>query len=353
MNREEKELHISVTVGTIVKCLVVLAVVYFLYLVRDLVLVVLMAIVIASAIEPGTKWLMNRKIPRTLAVILIYAFTAIILGVVVFFVIPPLINQIVEALNKIPEYAQSLKLVNPLGINTGGINQFISIQDIISSASSSLMGFTSGASSLVAVIFGGILNLLLVFVFSFYLAVQEEGVANFLRVITPLKHEKYIISLWKRSQIKIGFWLQGQLLLGLIIGILVYLGLSVLGVEHALLLAVIAAIFELIPIFGPIIGSIPSIAVGLSSGGITMGLLVAGLYTIVQQFESQLIYPLVVKKIVGVPALLVIVAIVAGAQLAGLFGAILSVPLAAVFMELYTDMEKNKISEIEKMSTIV
>ncbi|MBL7045777.1 MAG: AI-2E family transporter, partial [Parcubacteria group bacterium] len=143
-------------------------------------------------------------------------------------------------------------------------------------------------------------------------------------------------------QFKIGRWMQGQLILAAIIGVLVYLGLTILGVKHALLLALIAALFELIPVFGPILASIPAIIIGFVDGGATIGLLVVGLYLIIQQFENHLIYPLVVTKVVGVPPLLVILALLIGAQLAGFLGIILSVPVAAAIQEFVKDLQENR-----------
>ncbi|MCI5108633.1 MAG: AI-2E family transporter, partial [Candidatus Pacebacteria bacterium] len=143
-----------------------------------------------------------------------------------------------------------------------------------------------------------------------------------------------------RAEKKIGLWFQGQLLLVVIIAILTYLGLTLIGIEHSLLLAVLAGMFELIPLFGPILAGIPAVAIAFLTGGVTKALIVIALYLIIQQFENQLIYPLVVKKVVGVPAIIVILALIAGGTLAGFLGIILSVPIAAVLMELFVDLQK-------------
>jgi predicted PurR-regulated permease PerM len=184
---------------------------------------------------------------------------------------------------------------------------------------------------------------------SFYLSVERDGVGKFLKIITPLKHEGYIIDLWKRSQRKIGLWMQGQIILAVTIGVLVYLGLLLLNVPNALLLAALAGAFEIIPLFGPILASIPAIAISFVSGGFTAAILTAAFYLIIHQFENQLIYPLVVKKVVGVPPIVSIVALVAGFELAGFLGLVLSVPIAAIFIEFFDDLEKNKIERIENM----
>jgi predicted PurR-regulated permease PerM len=156
-----------------------------------------------------------------------------------------------------------------------------------------------------------------------------------------VRHEEYIIGLWKRSQKKIGKWLQGQILLGLLVGIFVFLGLTILGVKYALLLGILSTVFEIIPVFGPVMAAIPAIAVAFIQAPI-LGLSTLGLYVIVQQFENHLIYPLVVRKTIGVPPLLVIIAIVVGGKLAGIYGIMLSVPLAAVLIEFLNDLAERK-----------
>ena len=151
-----------------------------------------------------------------------------------------------------------------------------------------------------------------------------------------------MIGLWKRAQKKIGYWMQGQILLAVLVGILVYLGLTIVGIKKALFLAVFAAILETIPLFGPILSAIPGIALAYGTGSLSLALLVAGVYLIIQQFENHLIYPLVVKKIVGVPPMVVILALIIGAELGGFLGLLISVPLAATVMEYLDDVQRRK-----------
>ncbi len=179
------------------------------------------------------------------------------------------------------------------------------------------------------------------------MAVQEKGIDSLIRIITPIQHEPYVIGLWRRTQYKIGSWVKGQILLSLLIGVLVFLGLTILRIRYAFVLAILAASLELIPIFGPIIAAVPAIMIALADGGLTVGLMVVGLYIIIQQFENHLIYPLVVKKIVGVPPIISIVSLIIGGKLFGFLGFILAVPLAAVIMELAADTEKKKLAALK------
>jgi predicted PurR-regulated permease PerM len=191
-------------------------------------------------------------------------------------------------------------------------------------------------------VFGGALSFVLIVVLSFYLSVQEDGIEKFLRIVVSRKHEPYVIGLWKRTQAKIGLWMQGQIVLAVLVGVLVYLGLMVLGIKNALLFAVLAGVLEMIPLFGPIIAAIPAVAAGYADGGTSAGLIIAGLYLIIQQFENHLIYPLVVKKIVGVPPILVILSLLVGFELAGFLGMILSVPLSSMLVEFLDDVQKSR-----------
>ncbi len=338
--------------GTIIRTILILVVAYLIYRLLDLVLVVLTATVIASAVEPIIKWCAKFKIKRIFAVIMTYVFVGSVMTSLLIFFVPPVLNDATALLNSSPKYLETLTLWNPLNQVDSGPVQALSGTAVsgISEVVNQFKDITSNISdrfvTVITNIFGGVLSFVLIIVLSFYLAVQEKGVENFLRIITPMRHEAYVVDLWYRSQKKIGYWMQGQLLLGLLVGILVYLGLTILGVQNALILAVFAGVFEIIPIFGPIIAAIPAILFGVVDGGFTTGILVLGLFVIIQQFENHLIYPLVVKKMVGVSPILVILALIVGAKLAGFLGIILSAPLTSILMEFIDDMQKDKLAHL-------
>jgi predicted PurR-regulated permease PerM len=366
MDKSENKLNIIISTGTLIRIIVVFVVAFLLYKMLDLVLVVLTSVVIASAIEPIINWFGKYKIKRIFAVITTYLCLVLVFSGLLYFFIPPVLEEASNLLSSAPQYLNSLTLWNPLNsdkiTNTAVITNTLSdslsggkefINNISSGQASFLgdlitkfQGLTSSASdnivSIASSIFGGAFSFILIIVLSFYLAVQEGGVEKFLRIITPVKNEAYIINLWKRSQRKIGYWMQGQLLLGIVVGVLVYLGLTILGVQNALFLAVLAGLLEIIPLFGPIIAAIPAVLFAFIGDGITAAILVIGLFVIIQQFENHLIYPLVVKKVVGISPILVILTLIIGAKLAGFLGILLSVPVTAAFMEYIDDVQKDK-----------
>ena len=356
---EYREHMIHVSAGTIFKAILIVLFFAMIFLLRNLVIVVLMSVVIASAIEPATQWIHRRKVPRLLSVILMYLILAISLIGIVYFLLLPLLSESSDFLRNFPTYFNAETVSNTIAHNSflssqpiiSGISSSLNVEAIVGQINDIITNLSSSTFSTVSSVFGGIVSFILMIVMSFYLSVEEDGVGKFLKIISPLKHEKYVINLWKRSQKKIGLWMQGQLILAVIIGMLVYLGLLLLNIPNALLLAFLAAVFEIIPLFGPILASIPAIGIAFVSGGFSSALLVIGLYLIVHQFENQLIYPLVVKKVVGVPPIVSIVALVAGFELAGFLGLILSVPVASVIIEFFEDLERDKIDKIERMKT--
>ncbi len=136
------------------------------------------------------------------------------------------------------------------------------------------------------------------------------------------------------------------MILGLVVGVLTFIGLTLLDVPQAILLAVVAAIFELIP-FGIFLAAIPAVSLAFGAGGISLALMVVALYTVVQQLEGYLIAPLVVNKMTGVSPLVVILAVLVGVSLAGFWGLILGVPVAVTMLEYINDLEKERLMKQE------
>lgn len=341
----EKPTPIVITSGTFIRAIVIGAIAYAVWLLHALVLLVLTAIVIASAIEPGIVGLMRRKFPRILAVLLMYVtvFGSLILSV--YFFLPPILSDLGGILSLLPQYLGTLNLPAPFDTFASIAPQATGSESLINT----LLNFrgavtdsTQGAFQLVAAFFGGLFSFVIVVVLSFYFAMQETGVESFLRLIAPKTNEEYLVSLWLRARTKIGLWMQGQILSSLIGGVLAYLGLLILGVPYAFVLALFTAAAMLVPIFGSFIAAFPAVMIAFSAEGATLALIVGGLYLIINQFEAHLIHPLVVNKVVGIPPLLVILALIVGGELAGFLGVLLAIPLAATLREFLNDYDKGK-----------
>ncbi|MEK7514705.1 MAG: AI-2E family transporter [Patescibacteria group bacterium] len=341
----------NISSASVVKLVLIPFFFFILFQLRGLLFVVLTAVVFASAVEPMARWFISFRIPRLVAVLIIYIAFASLFVFSFYALFVPVLNETSGLLSTLSEYVATSSgdsSVSSFLSSNPAVQQLstsFSLQEVAYQINLLISNISGGLFATVSIVSGGLLSFLLIIVLSFYLAVQENGIPVFLTLISPIHQRGYVINLWHRAEHKIGLWMQGQLILVILVAILVYLGLTLLGVENALLLALLAGIFEIIPIFGPILSAIPAIVIGFSGGGVSLALLVLGLYVIIQQFENHLIYPLVVKKVVGVPSTVVILALVAGAQLAGFLGMLLSVPLAAIMMEFLTDVQKGNIPQ--------
>jgi predicted PurR-regulated permease PerM len=311
---------------------------YALYYLQDIVLVVLSSLVIAASAEPAVRALTARNMRRAFAASIVYFSIVGLFSVIGYMFIPALLEQTANLVNDLPKYAaesSAVEFTAPVLGTVSSADAVHKIQALISDVSSNPFGA-------LAYIFGGIFGLLLVFIFSFYFTMEEKGVDEFLRIVTPAQHEHYVLDLWSRVKSKIELWMQGQLLLGIIVGVLTFLLLTIFGIPHALVLAVLAGTFELIPLFGPTLSALPAFGIAYAAGGITLALIALGIYVVIQQFENHLIYPLVVTKVVGVSPVMVILALAVGVKLAGFFGVLLAVPAAALIQEIAADIDKRR-----------
>jgi predicted PurR-regulated permease PerM len=313
-------------------------------------------VVIASAVEPGTQWLIRRKIPRVVAATLIYLVIGILLAGIFYLLLPAFLTDLAGFINTLPQYVTGSDISSGTGLQVLGgrpAGEMSHTQSFGQTAQNIINTFSAAGGGVLATltkIFGGATSFVLIVVLSFYLAVQDHGVEQFLKTVTPLRKEEYVIDLWRRTQHKIGRWMQGQILLALIVGILLFIGLTILGVNHAFSLALIAMVFEIIPVFGPIISAVPGVITGFAQSGLTFAFIVALMYLVVQQIESHVIYPLVVKKVINVHPFIVIIALLVGIKLGGFLGALLSVPVATALMEFLNDLSKDRVAARARMN---
>ncbi len=339
---EKGHFSITLTPATLFATVAIAALAWLLIYLKDLVLILLTAVVLASAVEPGIQWFMKRKLNRPLSVASIYVLVFLLFFTIAYFFFPPLIAELRAFMLHLPELVRSFDLGTALPVEGDALISSSAIAALLLEFQNLLVPTGESAFSALTGIFGGLFSFLLIIVLSVYFAVQETGVDDFLRIVVPMKHQQYALDLWKRSHYKIGLWMQGQIILSLIIGVLGYLWLSILQVPYAFLIAIFAAVIEIVPVFGSIISGAIATLIGAVAGGPELALLVAGGFLIINLLQSNLIYPLVVKQVVGVPPLLVIIAMIAGGQLAGFFGVLLSVPVAATVQEFISDFQKSR-----------
>lgn len=346
---------ITVSPRTMIVAIFLIAITVGLWQIRTTVLVVLLAVVLASFVDGGVRFFQKIKIPRGVAVVMIYVTTLAIVSGFLYMFIPAFLDEIIGVVQLLPEDSA---LSNVLGfLGEGSLRE--SLTQLSASAElnpfelvRNIRGELSALNIVqsISVFFGGVFNFILAVVVSFYLSVLDDGVGQFLRIITPLEHEEYVLGIWKRSQRKIAGWFRGQLLLAFINGLLTYFGLLIIGVPYALLLGLIAIFFSLIP-YGVVLSGLLAMVVGFFTGGVPMALATFLLITILQQLENYIWQPVIIKSVTGVPSLVIIIALVAGAQLAGLMGLLLAVPVSVVVLEIVNDVERKRMRQMVEEGT--
>ena len=335
-----------VSTDTFVRAVLIGFAVYGVFLLKNILLLILAAIVIASFVESGVRAFNRFKVGRFLAVPIIYSVVIAILFAVFYAFVPIIFRELSGVITLISKYLPASSTIDTQSIEgatqlVSTISKHASTTDLLSNIKGIVSSFSQGATSIIGSTFGGLVNLILVLVMSFYLSIQERGIQTFLRIITPAKHERYVIDLWVRTQRKIGLWFQGQLILGAVMAAIVFVGLSLLGVQYAFLIAIITGIAELIP-FGVVFAAIPAVLFAVIDGGVLLGFKVLIFYIIVQQVENYVLNPAIVKRVVGIPPLIVLVSFLIGITLAGFVGAILAIPIAVFVLEYLGDVEKSK-----------
>ncbi len=349
MTEEKSKVSVSLSTDTIIRTVLVVLAVFLLWQLHELVLVILTSIVIASFVEYAVPRLEKLRLGRVAGIVILYIVSLLLLAGLFYLFVPILIAEIYNISNTLSQYIPNSGFLDTLKNSFSGAKDIvahlpsgtITISTLLSASNTFIGNLSGGFFQVLSIAFGSMVNVALIILISFYLSIQKNGIENFLRVIFPTRHEEYVLDLWHRTRRKIAFWMQGQMLLGLIIGVLTYLVLSLLGSEYSLLLAIISGITELVP-YGILIALIPAVSFSYISGGISMALLVAGAYLIIHQFEAYLFAPLIIQRVVGLSPLVVILAALVGLELGGFFGLVLAIPGAVLVMELVRDVEKRK-----------
>jgi predicted PurR-regulated permease PerM len=270
----------------------------------------------------------KRKIARSFGVIIIYVALLVLVGVLVSFLIPPLVSQFSSFMQNLPAYNETFsktfigieQYALSYGIQFNSHEFFQNMTGNFFQSSSKLFSTTVG-------VFSFFISILVVLALTFYMSVKEDGMNKFLVSVTPALHHEYVISVSDRIKSKIGKWMFGQIILMLIIFVLDFTALSIFRIPYALILAMLAGLLEIVPYLGPIISATLASLIGFLISPMT-GLIVLAVLTIIQQTESHIIVPQVMNKAVGLNPVVVILVLLIGAQLGGVLGAILSVPIA-------------------------
>ncbi len=331
----------DISTSAILRFVLIILGLIFLFLIRDVLLVVFIALIIAAAIDGPVDWMAKHHVRRTLGTLIIYLLIAALLVSFIYWALPILAGQLQALASTSPAYLN--KLISDVSLFDQKLGMDYA-QKLLGNLSAQLYDATGNIFGTAINIFGGFFSAIVIVVISFYLVVQDKGIKLFLLSITPAEHRPYVVNLAERIQTKLGRWLRGQLIVMFAVGLLVFIGLFLLRVDFALMLAVLAGLLEIIPYIGPFVAGTAAVALAFLQAPV-LGILVLALFLIVHQIEGYILVPQIMKRAVGLNPLVVIISMIIGAKLYGILGVAVAVPIVAIASVFLGDVflrEENK-----------
>lgn len=304
-------------------------------LARQVIGVFVIAIVLALGLDPFVGFLERHRVPRLLGTSLIFLVGVLALGAVMYVALPILIAEIG---NFVAHFNDSLRGLFNIGLPRSVIEQ---VSGNLAQGFSFLSSSSFSVTGAIGSFFERVLLVLATIIISFYLTVEEKGVERFLRVVLPDAYERAFFSVFTVFKEKIRNWFSAQLALSLAVGVIVAAGLWLLGVRYYLALGLLAAVFEVVPIIGPIITGAAGFLVAAGDSW-TLGLYALVFFFLVQQLENHVLTPFVMGRAVKVHPVMVVMALLVGGTVAGFAGVLLSVPIAVAAQETFNYLAEQK-----------
>lgn len=330
--------RVAVGMKIVFRLALTIAGIYFLYLIRSVVFLVLFSVLTSAALSPAILRLQKWKLSRTASVIIVYA-VLFLGGIALLSVLLPLFfSEVKEFLQSWPEYAARLdtfmmnvqSYLSALGINFQKDQFSQNVSGNITLWLANILSTTVG-------LFQGFIHFVGFFFLALYLSLEEKGIEKFFLLLTPKEYHTQALSVVSRMQGKVSRWLLGQAILMLIAFVMYYIGLRVLGVPYALAIAFFGGMMEILPYIGPVVAAIPAIVVGLLVSPV-LGISALIFYVFAHQAEAHIVAPQVMKHSAGLNPVALILAVLIGAELAGPVGIILSVPITMMLSVFVDDI---------------
>jgi predicted PurR-regulated permease PerM len=329
MSNREFTRRLFQTVATVAAAILLLAA---LYESREALILIYISAVLAMGFAPLVAIIQRRpsgksRIPRTLAILVIYLVIIAVIIVVGLMVVPALVAQAQGLWDRLPRMFDDFQRFL---IRYRLMKRSVTLQEAVQNAPAG-----SGGNAVTTVfvalsgVIGGAFGLVTILILSFYFLIEAESLLNYFLRFIPNGSRNRFSAAARASVVKVSAWLGAQLVLAGVMGAAAGIGLGLLGEPYSYVVALIAAIGETIPIVGPIIGGVAAVAVAVGTSA-QLALEVGVLFLILHQIEANILVPKIMEKRVGVSPVAVIIALLVGGSLLGLVGAILAVPTAAI-----------------------
>ncbi len=321
---------IEISTRTIVIILLLLLLIRLIFMVKELIFSFLIAFIMMSALTPLVTMLQRKKIPRGLSAFIIFVLVLALIIYIFSAIIPPVIAETSSFFNNFPRI---LGNVNP------GLAQYLK-SDLFTQY---IPNLTNNALVFFKNVFSNVIFVITTIVFSFYFIIEESAIKQFLNKLLGSREGFHIAHILERSEKRMRAWFWGETILMITIGILSFIGLTLMGIKYAITLAIIAGLLEVVPVLGPILAAIPAFIIAASQSYF-LGISVLALYFIVQQVENHIIVPQVMKKTVGLNPIIILSALIIGGKLAGATGVLLAIPITLLIETILIETLREKAS---------
>ncbi|MBN4080133.1 AI-2E family transporter [Beggiatoa alba] len=310
------------------------------YLLAPILTPFVIAAVLSYIGDPFVDWLELKKMPRSFAVTMVFVVLTLAASLFLLILIPLVEKQILVLINKVPEFSEWIQnsILPAINEKLGEAKISLDLETLQESLKSNWQSAGGIVAQLVTSItrsgvalFTGIANLALIYIVSFYLLRDWDLLIKNIHHLLPRNKEKIISSLAKQSDEVLGAFFRGQLLVVLVLIIVYCIGLSIIGLDLAILIGLLAGVVSFVPYLGLIIGIVVAgIAAIMQFHDVSYLLYVVIVFGVGQVLEGMLLTPLLVGDKIGLHPVAVIFAILAGGQLFGFFGILCALPVAAV-----------------------
>jgi len=325
----KKEIEmIDITWRAIFKVIAAVILFYLLFLLRDIVIWALIALFISILFDPLVDALEKKKMGRVLAAVIVYFSSLLVCGLLVFIVVPPLIQETQYFSSTFSQYFDKV----PVFLDQLGLNSFDGIYSLDSSLNQSLINISSNILNIFISLFGSIFAGMTIFLLSLFMSIEEKEMMKGLKLITPKGFEEQVLERWDRSQHHVVAWFGSRLICCVFVAITTFILCVFLNIKFSIALAILAGILNIIPMVGPIISGIALAALAFSISLPTAIIATIFLF-LIQQVESNVLMPVLTKKMSGLPSVVVLMALLIGGALGGIVGAILAIPMAGIIFE--------------------
>ena len=312
------------------------------YLVRDALLLVYISTLIAIGFSPLVRLIEkqkalpigSRRFPRWFAILILYLAILGFVALLAILVFPPLVRQGQSLWAQAPamfDHAQQYF------IDKGWLQERLTLREVVAHAPGNGGDAVGGVTRALAHVAGGILGIFTILILSFYILVDTDNLRPAMLRLVPRPHRERVSNAARTATLKISAWLGGQMLLAAVLGTTTAIGLWALGVPYFYVLAMLAAVGEFIPLVGAILSAIPALAVAATVSNQKV-LFVLIFFVVQHQLENHILVPKIMSRQVGVSPVTVIVALLIGADLLGVVGAILAVPTAAILQVVAAEL---------------